>query len=417
MIARVFRVATIVCVVVALLWGTLIAGPMWLTRWRMSRLLADYHSIYPTRTRWADAQELMAKWGKWGNYDGTCNADECDYGVRMRDLYSGWIEKLPEKSQSRIYDSHLLEFLSRIGYRASVMSVRLQVLSGKVVRTYIAMAVDVQDSGPPEHYQYPLVVTAQSRSNLSQSARTVNNERGVYGWRTQLDLHFDYEVSRPGGCEICVRDDIAFTFGLTHETMVQLTTFDLRCLTQLRPCTTVGDLLPFGAGWRLWEGGPSSLYPTSRGASLPCRTEPSALARDATTVLEVEPLTVLPAFKTYGDDRQRELVRVRILNDWKDPIPHGAGSTIQVAPFEGEASTPYQPSTAPEHLLPGNLALLFVSEKAPTDFGVGGSRGPVAYDLDRCGVLEDTPANLAAVQRGIAEDISYPHPLQTIGWW
>ncbi len=45
----------------------LIAGPMWLTRWRFTRLLADFQSIYPTQSTWADAQRLMTRWGEFGH--------------------------------------------------------------------------------------------------------------------------------------------------------------------------------------------------------------------------------------------------------------------------------------------------------------------------------------------------------------
>lgn len=417
MLVSAFRAIVIVSFVAVLLWAIVISAPMWLTRWRMSRLLADYHGIYLTQTTWADAGKVMTRWGKWGHYEGSCSAAECDYTIRVEDVYASWIEKLSEKNQNRIYNSHLPEFAERLGYRMSGMNVRFQILDARVVRTYSAVMVDVIDSGPPEYYRYPLIITVQTRSNLSKYRRPANGEPGVYGWGAQLDIHPDYEVSRPAGCENCMIDRIAYTPALRHELAVQLTSYNLGCLTQLHPCTTVGDLLPFGSGWHLWEDGPSNLYPVARKGSLPCGTEPRALARDAATVLEVETLSLLPTFKAYADDEPREFVKVRVLQSWKTPIPDAAGAVIQVSPFQGEDAGRYSASTEAEHLLPGQHALIFLPESGLTDFSAGKITRIIAYELDRCGVIADTPANIAAAQLGISQDIPYPHPLQNISWW
>jgi hypothetical protein len=421
MIARAFRVATIVCVVVALLWGTLIAGPMWLTRWRMSRLLADYHSIYPTQSSWADAQKLMVKWGKWGNYDGSCSANDCLYLITVSDEYNNWVDKLPEQQRERVWGSHLWDWLQHLGYRRSALSVQFQVQDGKIARTEAMLRISVADAGPLEQYSYMLGVTTQVRSRLASITR--NGKRDppwVLGDDDQLAFHPDYKVGRPSGCEGCEIDYITYAPTLPHEEAVKLTDFSLNCLTRLRACTTIGDLLPYGSGWHLYEDLPSTLRPDSSGGPLPCRTEPRALARDATVVVEVEVLGALSAFKPYpNDDTQQELARARILHTWKSPIREAPGATILVTPFAGEkAIPPYWPEEGPEHLLPGHRALLFLTEDGPTNFSPDSTKiGPVAYALGRCGVIDDTPANLSAVLRGIAEDIPYRHSLQNFGWW
>jgi hypothetical protein len=299
-------------VVLALLWAILIATPMWLTRWRMSHLLADYHRIHPTQSTWGDAQKLMSRWRGWGHYNGTCNSSECDYNIRVEDMYLGWIRKLSEKNQRRIYNFPFpMIRADRIGYRTSEMVVHFLVLDGKIVRANSSMLITVADSGPPDHFAYPILITAQTRSNLSEYPRSANHEPGVMGFGVaQLDLHPDYQVYRPSSSKVGIIDRISYTPTLPHETLVQLTGYNLACLTQLHPCVTVGDLLPFGRGWQLWEGGPSSLYPSSSSSPLSCRTEPRALARDATTVIEVEVIAALPWFRPYPDsDSRRELVQ------------------------------------------------------------------------------------------------------------
>jgi hypothetical protein len=84
---------------------------------------------------------------------------------------------------------------------------------------------------------------------------------------------------------------------------------------------------------------------------------------------------------------------------------------IEVTPFDGEeAYPPNRPATLPEHLLPNRRAFIFLSESGPTVFGPDSTSGVVAYRLERCGVIDDTPSNLAAIQLGIAQDVPYRHP-------
>ena len=406
-----------------LLWIVFIAMPMWITRWRMSHLLADYHRLHPTQSTWADAQKLMSRWGRWGQYEGSCTSVACNYSISVWDPYSPLIRNffnnnnnvfVFEKHQ-KIFTalSYLLKPLSRSRYRICELGVQLQVFDGKIVRADSSMVMEVEDTGPPYHFATVILLGATTRSNLSEYPRSGSHEPGVMGNGVgQLDLHPDYQVYRPDSGKAGEVVHIFYTPTLSHETLVQLTGYNLSCLTRWHPCTTVGDLLPFGKGWRLWEGGPTTLYPGLADGPLTCRTEPRALARDATTILEVEVLDRLPSFSPYqGCYGRRELVRARILHAWKDPLRDTPGSTIDVSPFAGEEGyPPHRPTTLPEHLLPNRRAFLFLTENKPTDFGTDPASRVVAYSLDRCGVIDDTPSNLAAIQLGMAQDISYRHP-------
>lgn len=55
-------------------------------RWQAERLSADMHQIRLYRSSWADAQQLMKRWGKWGYYEGSCTAQSCRYTIEMADL-------------------------------------------------------------------------------------------------------------------------------------------------------------------------------------------------------------------------------------------------------------------------------------------------------------------------------------------
>jgi hypothetical protein len=420
------RVMIVILLIAIALWLTLIAAPMRLTRWRMSRLLADYHSLYPMQSTWDDAERLIARWGRWGRYKGDCNSNDCQYLIRIDDPYRNLIDKLPEPTQERVLSSSLWQViwrkLERLGYRSSALMILFQVQDGKIVRTYTMMHMDVVDAGPPEHWSYRLGVSALVYPRLASITMNGRSEPSrLMGNDQQLALHPDYKVGRPSGCEGCEFGYITYTPTLPHHEAVLLTNFNLNCLTRFRACTSIGDLLPEGAGWHLYDDGPSNLYPPSSGHPLPCRTEPRALARDATSVLEVEVLDRLPDFQAepYEEGDRQELVRARILQAWKNPIHDSPGSTIQLTPFSREkASPPHWPAVAAEHLLVGHRALVFLREDAPTNYSLDPNKsGVVAYQLGPCGVVDDTSENLSTVQVGLSQDISYRHGLDDIEWW
>ena len=105
-LARLSRALLWTIVVLLVLWASLIKGPMFLTRWRMQRLLADFQSIYPTQSTWSDAQRLMSLWRQNWHYDGTCTATDCDYTIRVSDPYSRWRDRLSERQGEWLFRSH-----------------------------------------------------------------------------------------------------------------------------------------------------------------------------------------------------------------------------------------------------------------------------------------------------------------------
>src|SRR5215469_13474499 len=54
-----------------------------ITRRRAEHLLSDLRGLQLERSSWSDAQALMQRWGRWGGYKGTCNADHCEYEIQF----------------------------------------------------------------------------------------------------------------------------------------------------------------------------------------------------------------------------------------------------------------------------------------------------------------------------------------------
>ena len=54
-----------------------------ITRRRAEHLLSDLRGLQLERSSWSDAQALIQRWGRWGHYEGTCDADHCDYEIHF----------------------------------------------------------------------------------------------------------------------------------------------------------------------------------------------------------------------------------------------------------------------------------------------------------------------------------------------
>jgi hypothetical protein len=52
-------------------------------RRRAEHLLSDLRGLHLERSSWSDAQALMQRWGRWGGYKGTCDADHCEYEIQF----------------------------------------------------------------------------------------------------------------------------------------------------------------------------------------------------------------------------------------------------------------------------------------------------------------------------------------------
>ena len=65
-----------------------VQGQQYLLRWRAERLMADMHRIRLYQSTWADAENLMHRWGAWGHFEGTCTPT-ADTRLRLVTRYGG----------------------------------------------------------------------------------------------------------------------------------------------------------------------------------------------------------------------------------------------------------------------------------------------------------------------------------------
>lgn len=166
-------------------------------------------------------------------------------------------------------------------------------------------------------------------------ARGFNGERSEYALAAEVYsvprlglsgnsvFHKDYEIGRPGGCEICVMGWVKFTPYAAAADIRQLTQIDLTCLTRWHPCETQADIMP--AAWkqylREWpQQGPVACSPSII----------EHVGRDSAYVAVGEVVQYNEEAKkdpVLGDTGN---VRLRVLQILKGPAPYAAGEIRDV---------------------------------------------------------------------------------------
>jgi hypothetical protein len=396
-ILRIFRVFTISLLAVGLIAFVVVQVQERLFRHKAEQLLADFQSIRLQQSTWQDAQSFMRRWGAWGNYSGSCTASFCDYEIRLTDAQRNVADHLSERLYNLFIDLQIPTIWEHLGDHGPKMSMDFTVSNGYIVRADVSFGVYVppHQASFTDDYSFDMAMIAESRFSLSDT-----KERGKWhlGSEDQLVDHPDYEVGRPGGCMFCEFGFITYTPYLPKPEVDRLTAFNFSCITRLRPCVQLGDLLPASASWHLYDGdhmGPHPEHPSL--LPQPCQITPRALGRDAEVVLDVEALNT--TLKTRPEtppipDEQYDLSSVKVLNVLKNSIGANIvlGSEEAVEPYTGDSTHSSEPLLDHHHYY-----LLIHGGHFRADDGTSSW-------LEPCGVLDGTPQNLAALQLGISQD-------------
>jgi hypothetical protein len=372
-----------------------------LFRHRAERLLTDMQAIELHKTTWAEAQELMYRWGAWAHYDGTCTSTNCKYTISL----CSWNCRAIYESESRFARVARYLLATRaygwLGGRTAAFRAGFIVQDGIIWRTFIAINVDV-----PPHTErndddsaYELMGYAQSRDSLNRQASPRHPyHHWILGDDSQLAEHPYYKGGRPGGCEICMSVEVTYSNATPQDEIRRLTAFDLSCLTRWRPCTRVEDILPASRPWHLYSLEEDPPLPESViKQPAACATPAWALGRDAAEVYAVEVQSTATEKSKFAGDPY-EIAHARLLETLKGKTPWPRGSELEVLPYSGDE--------APERMEMGKRYLVLVRylyyEWGDPPF-IDGKPG---ISLDRCGVLADTPQNRSELARGFAQNDS-----------
>jgi hypothetical protein len=385
-ILRIFRVAGLAALAVALLTFMAVQIQQWMLRWRAERLMADMHRIRLYQSTWADAQRLMNRWGTWGHYDGSCTAESCRYEIDLMDAsWQSWDGGRRGIGNWLLRHHAPYVLYHWLGGRYAIVHYAFIVQDGTIWRTStwvnISVAPEFLDK---DDFDYVLIVGAKSKQALRQS----EGSGWVLGRDEQLAEHPYYKAGRPGGCEGCLMAGITYSAHTPQSEIVRLTSFDFSCLTRLISCKRPEDLLPVAREWHLYDyldsgyQEPPYLLPSPYTCNLPLW----AVARDAGTVVVVDALSISEAKE---NNHSYELTKVRVDSYLKGASHWSIGSVINVG--------------AAWQMTPGKRYVILPSEFF---YGIPDGSGSATDPIFpfRCGVQEDTPEVRRELEKGFAQN-------------
>jgi hypothetical protein len=315
---------------------------------RAERLMADFQALKLRQSNWLEADRLISRWGKYGNYKGRCDASFCRYSITLNSpaIALGRAFAMPPANLNNHFVYQTASLISTLWEYLGVRSVTVQetfVVQDRVVLRKSAVfiyGVPLTFSGSP----YSLIATSRATSRLTSG-----------GWpligSEQLAEHPFYAVTRPGGCSFCLMANVTFTPDTPDPEMRRLTTFNLNCITRLRPCRHLEDIYPAAENWHLYDytpgdrpSPPNQVHSEDAPIPLACRVPLFARGRDAGQILSVTAGEVIEkasvrlngVLKGETEYKPGELISVTSRSDGSySPNPNGsspgsAGEAVEV---------------------------------------------------------------------------------------
>jgi hypothetical protein len=207
-------------------------GFQWLLRWRAERLLSDVRTLAVNRSGWPDAQQVMTKWGHWGKSSANCTAEACTYQINMEQTLLPVLEGTPGKGAM----NWLPRMAGHLGLRSAAARATFTVQHGVVTDKGFGeqVTLPVGDWGPSMTYVPYLSVSSQLNSKFHDG-------------RQHPDQLYPNRLVRiyPHGMNASYASDE------DPSEQALLMDFRFECITQIRPCREVADMLP--EGWRTYR--------------------------------------------------------------------------------------------------------------------------------------------------------------------
>jgi hypothetical protein len=195
-------------------------------RRRAEHLLSDLRGLQLERSSWNDAQALMRRWGRWGHYEGRCDADHCNYRIHLEqtamrtgpvatsDLFFNLIRGSDETA-TRVLGAHFAD-----------VEGGFHLQNNLVVGTWLSVATGLQGEG----LLFSRVIGTRTR------------DLEPYDLWPEKDPHSEYRtVLRTGTIGYFFTE---FTAATKQEDVEWLTAVNFSCITRWVPCREMGDLLP-----------------------------------------------------------------------------------------------------------------------------------------------------------------------------
>jgi hypothetical protein len=357
---------------------------------RAERLMADIQALKLSQSNWLEAEPLISRWGKYGHYEGHCDASFCRYIIDLKSPgialgNAGFWQYL----NNRFVRSIAPFFFDYSGGRIATLRTTFVVQDSVVLRKSAVFMYDVPSTSSGPSGGYALIATSRATSRLTSA-----------GWpligSEQLAEHPFYAVTRPGGCSFCLMANVTFAPDTPDPEMRRLTTFNLNCITRLLPCRHLEDIYPAAENWHLYDYTPGDPPPPpnqvhTENAPLPlaCGVPLFARGREASQILSV---TAVSESQERCLGEVIEKASVRLDGVVKGETEYKPGELISVT---SHSDSRYSPLAIETPLTPGKQFLLLPVYREDK------SR---PLELERCLVLPDTPETRNQLEAGVAQN-------------
>ena len=358
---------------------------------RAERLMADVQALKLRQSNWLEAERLISRWGKYGHYEGHCDASFCRYSIGLNSPAMA----LGNAGFWRHLDNHFVRLIAPFifdysGGRLATLLTTIVVQDSVVLRKSAVFIYDVPSTSSGSS-GYSLIATSRATSRLTSGGLPLIGSE-------QLAEHPFYAVTRPGGCSFCLMANVTFTPDTPDPEMRRLTTFNLNCITRLRPCRYLEDIYPAAEDWHLYDGTlggrpspPNQTHTEHAPLSLACRVPLFARGREAGQILSV---TALSESQERRPGEVIEKASVRLNGVLKGETGYKPGELIAVT---SRSYGSYSPLAIETPLTPGGQFLLLTVYREDKS---------QPLELERCLVLSDTPEIRNQLEAGVAQNDS-----------
>jgi hypothetical protein len=306
-------------------------------RRQAERLMSDIQALKLRQSNWLEAERLISRWGKYGHYEGHCDASFCRYSIGLNSPgmalgNAGFLRHL----DNRFVRSTAPFIFDYTGGRIATLLTTIVVQDSVVLRKSAVFIYDVPSTSSVSS-GYSLIATSRATSRLTSG-----------GWpligSEQLAEHPFYAVTRPGGCSFCLMANVAFTPDTPDPEMRRLTTFNLNCITRLRPCRYLEDIYPAAENWHLYDytpgdrpSSPNQVRTENVPLPLACGVPLFARGRDAGQILSV---TALSESQERQPGEVLEKATVRLNGVLKGETEYKPGELISVTSRSDSSYSP-----------------------------------------------------------------------------
>jgi hypothetical protein len=361
------------------------------------RLMADVQALKLRQSNWLEAERLISRWGKYGHYEGHCDASFCRYSIGLNSPGMA----LGNAGFWRHLDNHFVRLTAPFifaysGGRLATLLTTIVVQDSVVLRKSAVFIYDVPSTSSGSS-GYSLIATSRATSRLTSG-----------GWpligSEQLAEHPFYAFTRPGGCSFCLMVNVTFTPDTPGPEMRRLITFDLSCITRLRACRNLEDIYPAAENWHLYDNTPAGrpsppnqVHTENAPLPLACGVPLFARGREASQILSV---TAVSESQERQPGEVIEKASAGLNGVLKGETEYKPGELIAVT---SRSDSTYSPNEIETPLNPGKQFLLLTVYRENKSYPL---------ELGRCLVLSDTPEIRDQLKAGVAQNDSlrYPDP-------